>query len=40
MKRKYTVPEMEITQFEMKDVITESDGTEIVPARIGEGGGF
>ncbi len=31
MKRKYTVPEMEITQFEMKDIVTDvSNGTEPV----------
>ncbi len=30
MKNEYRTPEMEVTRFETGNIITESDGTEIV----------
>lgn len=36
MKRKYIIPEMEITQFEMKDVVTENSTEPIFPDWIEE----
>ena len=31
MKEKYTAPEMEIVEFEVEDIITESNETDIRP---------